>query len=83
MKRIAAAMALAAAVTVLAPGAAMADPYDKHEAGHPLKVVATILYPVGWVLDHALARPLHWLLHQEPANDVFGHDDFDRSSAFD
>ncbi|MCA9774538.1 MAG: hypothetical protein KC466_19115 [Myxococcales bacterium] len=83
MKRMAYLFLVVTALAAVAPGAASADPYDKHDAGHPLKFVATLVYPIGWLLDHGVARPLHWLVHRPGFIDVFGHEDFDRVSAFD
>lgn len=54
---------------------ASADDYDAAEAGHPLRIAAYILHPVGWVLDHLLMRPAHWLVSQKPLDEVFGHED--------
>ena len=58
----------------LAPLAAVADEHDPQESGHPLEVIGTILYPVGWLLDTVLLRPLHWLVNHEPVSTVTGHD---------
>lgn len=59
----------------LAPLAAAADPHESDREGHPLEVVGTILYPVGWLLDTLIVKPLHWIGNQEPVSTVVGHED--------
>jgi len=53
---------------------ALADEYDPQEAGHPLRVAAYLLHPVGVLIDYALMRPAHWLVHQAPLDSIFGHE---------
>lgn len=67
-----AAAALAAAV-LAAPRPAAADEYDPKRAGHPLRIIAYCLHPIGVVFDYALFRPAHWLGHQQPLRTLFGH----------
>lgn len=69
------ALALAAALTVPFAGAAQADEYEADRAGHPLRIVAYALHPVGVTVDYLLMRPAHWLVHYEPLRTLFGHDD--------
>lgn len=70
---------LAAAVAAIAfsalPAAARADTYDPHQAGHPLRILAYFLYPIGVALDYGIMRPCHWLGHQPGFREVFGHED--------
>jgi len=54
---------------------AAADEYDAENAGHPLRIVAYILHPVGVVIDYLLLRPAHWLGSHEPFKTAFGHED--------
>ena len=69
-------LATAAAAFVLALGSpAAADDYDVDDAGHPLRVIAYVLHPVGVVIDYVLVRPAHWLVSFEPMKTVFGHED--------
>ena len=49
--------------------------YDPDRAGHPLRVVAYALHPVGVILDYALFRPAYWLGSHEPLRTLFGRDD--------
>ena len=37
------------------------------------RVVAYALHPVGWAIDLLVLRPAHWLVHQEPLDEVIGH----------
>ena len=54
---------------------ASADDYDAEKAGHPLRIVAYVLHPVGVAIDYLLLRPAHWLVSHEPMKTVFGHED--------
>ncbi len=66
-----------AALLLLAgiPGSAAADAHDPQRAGHPLRILAYALHPIGVLLDYAVMRPCHWLGHREPLRTLFGHDD--------
>ncbi len=66
---------VAAFVLSLAAAPMSADDHRPERAGHPLKVVATILHPVGVVLDYVIFRPAHWLAHREPVKTLTGHDE--------
>lgn len=66
---------LALAMALLAAGPAGADEYEPKRAGHPVRIVAYVLHPVGVLLDYAIFRPAHWLVHQEPLTTLFGHTD--------
>lgn len=54
---------------------AAADRYDEDEAGHPLRIVAYIVHPIGVILDYLILRPGHWFVSQEPMRTLFGHED--------
>jgi hypothetical protein len=54
-------------------GMASADEYDPEEAGHPLRITAYALHPVGVILDTLIFRPAHWVVHHEPLTTLFGH----------
>ena len=58
-----------------APLAASADDYDDEKSGHPLRVVAYVLYPVGFLIDTLIFRPVHWVGSHEPFSTLFGHDE--------
>jgi hypothetical protein len=72
MKRITALCALA---LVLAAAPAVADDHRSDRAGHPLKVIAAVLHPIGVVLDYAIFRPAHWLANREPVKTLTGHEE--------
>jgi hypothetical protein len=54
---------------------ARADEYNPKTAGHPLRMLAYALHPVGVVIDYLLMRPAHWIVSQEPFETLFGHED--------
>jgi hypothetical protein len=51
------------------------DEYDSKEAGHPLRIVAYALHPVGVVIDRLIFRPAWWLGSHEPFHTLFGRTD--------
>jgi hypothetical protein len=71
MKRVA---TLAVAVSIAA-SPAVADDHRSDRSGHPLKIIGTVLYPVGWLIDTVIFRPAHWLANREPVKTVTGHED--------
>jgi hypothetical protein len=70
---------LASAVLALcllgAASPAAADEYDPNYAGHPLRVLAYVVHPLGVILDYLIFRPAHWIGNHEPAKTFFGHTD--------
>lgn len=54
---------------------AAAGEYDEADAGHPLRIIAYVLHPVGVVIDYMLLRPAHWIGSKEPFSTLFGHED--------
>jgi hypothetical protein len=71
-RRYAAALAL---VLTLTAGPAFADEYDVEHSGHPLRITAYVLHPVGVLIDRLILRPAHWLGTREPVKTLFGHTD--------
>lgn len=71
MKRTAVLCALAVALAALP---AVADDHRSERAGHPLKIIGTLLHPVGVLLDYAIFRPAHWLQNREPVATLTGHE---------
>lgn len=67
------AAALAAAALLLAAPAG-ADDYDPEYAGHPLRIVAYVLHPLGVMVDYLIMRPAHWVGMHEPFSTIFGHE---------
>lgn len=69
------ALAAVAFCVALATPAAQADDYEHDRAGHPVRIIAYVLHPVGVVLDYLIFRPAHWLGHREPFQTLFGHEE--------
>lgn len=72
-KRLLAAGLAAAALGVALP--ASADEYDPRHAGHPVRIVAYVLHPIGVVIDYLVLRPAYWLGSREPFATIFGRDE--------
>ena len=64
------------AVALLAP-AASADEYDPQRAGHPARIIAYVLHPVGVILDVLILRPAHWFGSLNGVDEFFGHEEYD------
>jgi hypothetical protein len=54
---------------------AQAGDYEPSNAGHPLRIVAYALHPVGVVYDYLLLRPAFWVGSHEPFRSLFGRTD--------
>jgi len=63
-----------AALILFAATPAVADRYEQDRAGHPLRIVAYVVHPIGVVVDYLLLRPFHWLGEQEVLSQLFGHE---------
>lgn len=59
----------------LAATSAQAGEYEPSNAGHPLRIVAYALHPVGVVYDYLLLRPAFWVGSHEPFRSLFGRTD--------
>ncbi len=53
----------------------LSDDHDPQQAGHPLRVVAYGLHPIGVALDWILVRPAVWVVRHEPFRTIFGYED--------
>lgn len=71
--KLAACLAVIALLLLAAP-VARADDHDPRRSGHPLRVVAYVLHPVGVIIDTLVFRPAHWVVNHEPLKTLFGHD---------
>ena len=60
---------------VFAAAPALGDDYDSRGSGHPLRIAAYVLHPVGLILDTLIFRPAHWLGSLGPIEKFFGHED--------
>ncbi|MFI5317013.1 MAG: hypothetical protein ACHQ6T_15035 [Myxococcota bacterium] len=69
IRTIAAALALA---LLGAPAQAATTRYNPLRAGHPLRIIAYVLHPVGVIADELLFRPAWWLGTHEPLRTLFG-----------
>ena len=61
-------------LTLAAPAWAGTTRYNPERAGHPLRVVAYVLHPVGVVLDTLIFHPAWWVGTHEPLRTLFGVD---------
>ena len=76
-RRLAAALVAAAVAAVgIAPGVA-ADDYEPQRAGHPVRILAYVVHPVGVILDLVLFRPAHWIGSLPGLDEFFGHERYD------
>jgi hypothetical protein len=71
------AVSLAVCGVLLALAAPVAaDDYEPQRAGHPVRIVAYALHPVGVMLDLLIFRPAHWVGSHEPFTTLFGHEPY-------
>ncbi len=68
---------LAAAALLGAPTVALADDYDPQRAGHPVRMIAYALHPVGVIVDILVLRPAHWIGSLPGLDEFFGHEPYD------
>ncbi len=66
--------ALSAVLVLALASPVAADEYDASNSGHPVRLVAYLLHPVGVLIDYVLLRPAHWLVSSEPMKTIFGHE---------
>ena len=52
-----------------------ANDYNSKEAGHPLRIAAYVLHPLGVILDTLILRPAYWLGSHEPLKTLVGNTD--------
>lgn len=64
-------------VLLLAATPAAADDYDPQEAGHPVRILAYMVHPIGVILDVLIFRPAHWIGSQKGLDEFFGHEPYD------
>lgn len=68
---------LAASLLIAAPMAVAADDYDPQRAGHPVRMIAYALHPVGVIVDILVLRPAHWFGSLPGLDEFFGHEPYD------
>ena len=71
MKRFIVAAAIAS-LFVFTQLARAHDAYDDSEA-NPLRIVAYAVYPVGFMAEWLVTRPIHFFVSQPQMEPVFGH----------
>ena len=71
--RFLAAVAALAMLTAASPAAA--EEYDETYSGHPLRIIAYVLHPIGVILDTLIFRPFHWIGSHEPFKTLSGQKD--------
>jgi hypothetical protein len=67
--------ACAAVVLASSPALAEDDEYDPLRAGHPLRIAAYVVHPVGFALDWLFFRPVYWIGSHQPFRAIFGRTD--------
>jgi len=68
--------ATATALVMLAGASAAAEgEYDETYSGHPLRIVAYVLHPIGVILDTLIFKPFHWIGSHEPIKTLVGQED--------
>ena len=65
----------AAAPAVSMPPKPPPPGYELLRAGHPLRIVAYALHPVGVILDYLILRPAYWIGSHEPIKTLVGQGD--------
>jgi hypothetical protein len=70
-------LAAALAVLPLCSAAVRADEYDPQKAGHPVRIIAYVVHPVGVILDVLIFRPAHWIGSLPGLDEFFGHEPYD------
>ena len=68
-------LSLVTAMLVAVASPTVADEYDSSNSGHPVRIIAYILHPIGVLIDYIVVRPAHWFVSQEPMKTIFGHED--------
>ena len=48
--------------------------YNPADAGHPVRILYYIVYPVGFLLDNLILKPAWWLGQRQPFRSIFGVD---------
>lgn len=73
LRRVAAAVLVGCFLIGASPS--LADEHNPERAGHPLRIAAYVVYPVGVLIDTLIMRPAHWLVHSSALKSLFGHSD--------
>ena len=52
-----------------------AEEYKSTYTGHPLRILAYVVHPIGVILDMLIFRPAHWIGNHEPIKTLIGQHD--------
>jgi hypothetical protein len=65
------------AVLLLLVGAtpSAAEEYQSTYTGHPLRILAYVVHPIGVILNVLIFRPAHWIASHEPIKKLVGQHD--------
>jgi hypothetical protein len=77
LRRIARGFAAALVLAAFGSTAVRADDYDPQRAGHPARILAYAVHPVGVILDLLIFRPAHWVGSLPGVDKFFGHERYD------
>jgi hypothetical protein len=69
------AAALLVALLLSGTGPAVAENYESKRSGHPLRILAYIVHPIGVIVDTLIFRPLHLLGSKDPVKTLVGQQD--------
>lgn len=65
---------LTLALALWLPLRSSAEEYDPRRAGHPLRIAAYAVHPVGVILDWLIFRPAWYIGGHEPIRTLVGRD---------
>ncbi len=63
---------LVAAALLAGATPSSAEEYHSDRAGHPLRVIAYVLHPIGVIFDTLIFRPFHWNGSHQPFKTLHG-----------
>ena len=69
------AAAVFVALSLIGTAPAVAEEYDPKKSAHPLRILAYVVHPVGFILDALIFRPLHWIGSQPYVKPLVGQKD--------
>ncbi len=72
MRKLLMALGIAGMVMGMPLAASAHDAYDDSES-HPLRLVAYAVHPVGYALEWAVMRPIHFVVSNPGLERMFGH----------
>jgi hypothetical protein len=53
---------------------AFAHTYNRDDDGHPLRIIAYALHPIGMLAEYGVTRPIHWFVSRKGLDKIFGHE---------